>query len=127
MAAEEMLERLDDRFRVLSLPDMPSTETRYQHTLRGVIDWSRTLCAPQERLLWARLSVFSGGFDLSAAEAACGPERPGERTGLGGRRLGEQRAPRPAHQREATVGERGFPQEAARPGRHHTRSRTTPG
>ncbi|WP_431992208.1 AfsR/SARP family transcriptional regulator [Streptomyces albogriseolus] len=74
MTAEEMLERLDDRFRVLSLPDMPRTETRYQHTLRGVIDWSHTLCAPQERLLWARLSVFSGGFDLSAAEAVCAGE-----------------------------------------------------
>ncbi|MEV5169457.1 hypothetical protein AB0K66_33195 [Streptomyces werraensis] len=55
MTAEEMLERLDDRFRVLSLPDMPRTETRYQHTLRGVIDWSHTLCAPQERLLWGTL------------------------------------------------------------------------
>ncbi|MER7719271.1 BTAD domain-containing putative transcriptional regulator [Streptomyces flaveolus] len=71
MTAEEILERLDDRFRVLYLPDMPGTETRYQHTLRGVIDWSHTLCTPQERLLWARLSVFSGGFDLFAAEAVC--------------------------------------------------------
>ncbi|MFL9658208.1 BTAD domain-containing putative transcriptional regulator [Streptomyces sp. PB17] len=74
MTAEEMLERLDDRFRVLCLPDMPGTETRYQHTLRGVIDWSHTLCTPRERLLWARLSVFSGGFDLSAAEAVCAGE-----------------------------------------------------
>ncbi|MGW2171866.1 BTAD domain-containing putative transcriptional regulator [Streptomyces sp. NPDC001705] len=71
MTADEILERLDDRFRVLSLPDMPGTERRYQHTLRGVIDWSHTLCTPQERLLWARLSVFSGGFDLPAAETVC--------------------------------------------------------
>ncbi|WP_308293512.1 BTAD domain-containing putative transcriptional regulator [Streptomyces sp. RM72] len=77
MTAEEMLERLDDRFRVLCLPGMPGTETRYQHTLRGVIDWSHTLCTPQERLLWARLSVFSGGFDLSAAEAVCAGEGVG--------------------------------------------------
>ncbi|MGC0385801.1 BTAD domain-containing putative transcriptional regulator [Streptomyces sp. SAI-129] len=74
MTAEEMLERLDDRFRVLCLPGTPGTETRYQHTLRGVIDWSHTLCTPRERLLWARLSVFSGGFDLSAAEAVCAGE-----------------------------------------------------
>ncbi|MFE2280045.1 BTAD domain-containing putative transcriptional regulator [Streptomyces sp. NPDC059454] len=74
MTAQEILERLDDRFRVLCLPDMPGTERRYQHTLRGVIDWSHTLCTPQERLLWARLSVFSGGFDLSAAEAVCAGE-----------------------------------------------------
>ncbi|WMC84192.1 AfsR/SARP family transcriptional regulator [Streptomyces rochei] len=74
MTAEEMLERLDDRFRVLRSTGMPGTETRYQHTLRGVIDWSYTLCTPQERLLWVRLSVFSGGFDLSAAEAVCAGE-----------------------------------------------------
>ncbi|WP_419998268.1 ATP-binding protein [Streptomyces boninensis] len=40
-------------------------------TLRTLIGWSHELCSPQERLLWARLSVFAGGFDLAAAEAVC--------------------------------------------------------
>ncbi|WP_155058057.1 AfsR/SARP family transcriptional regulator [Streptomyces blattellae] len=73
MTADEILERLDDRFRLLSVPyGHPST--RYQHTLRGVVDWSYDLCTQQERLLWSRLSVFAGGFDLEAAEAVCGGE-----------------------------------------------------
>ncbi|MFS8201621.1 ATP-binding protein [Streptomyces sp. CWNU-52B] len=40
-------------------------------TLRTAIGWSHELCAPLERLLWARLSVFAGGFDLAAAEDVC--------------------------------------------------------
>ncbi|MFH8463332.1 ATP-binding protein [Streptomyces sp. NPDC017991] len=40
-------------------------------TLRTAIGWSHELCAPVERLLWARLSVFTGGFDLAAAEDVC--------------------------------------------------------
>jgi DNA-binding CsgD family transcriptional regulator len=36
-----------------------------------LIDWSYDLCTDQERLLWARASVFSGGLDLEAAEAVC--------------------------------------------------------
>ncbi|MEU1183804.1 hypothetical protein ABZ464_40500 [Streptomyces sp. NPDC005820] len=51
---------------------MPSPAAgRYLRTLRGVIDWSHSLCTPGERLLWARLSVFVGCFDLRAAEAVC--------------------------------------------------------
>ncbi|MGW1954616.1 BTAD domain-containing putative transcriptional regulator [Streptomyces sp. NPDC001920] len=73
MTAEEMLERLDDRFRLLSMPQT-RTPARYRRTLRGVVDWSYDLCTEQERLLWSRLSVFSGGFDLEAAEAVCAGE-----------------------------------------------------
>jgi predicted ATPase/DNA-binding CsgD family transcriptional regulator/tetratricopeptide (TPR) repeat protein len=42
-----------------------------QQTLEGAIDWSYELLSEQERLLWARLSVFSGGFELDAAQAVC--------------------------------------------------------
>ncbi|MFF2851286.1 ATP-binding protein [Streptomyces sp. NPDC058001] len=65
----QLLHRLDDRFRLLTgggrdvLP-------RHQ-TLRTAIGWSHELCTPQERLLWARLSVFSGPFDLEAVEYVC--------------------------------------------------------
>ncbi|MET7679687.1 NB-ARC domain-containing protein [Streptomyces sp. NPDC005423] len=40
-------------------------------TLRTAIGWSHELCAPLERLLWARLSVFAGGFRAEAAEDVC--------------------------------------------------------
>ncbi|NDU72967.1 AfsR/SARP family transcriptional regulator [Actinomadura sp. DSM 109109] len=70
LTAEEILDRLDDRFRLLSAPRAP-VENRYRQTLRGVMDLSYGLCTPAERLLWTRLSVFAGSFDLKAAEAVC--------------------------------------------------------
>ncbi|MEU7001385.1 NB-ARC domain-containing protein [Nonomuraea sp. NPDC046570] len=67
---EQILENLDDRlFSAGSRTSMP----RHQ-TLRTAIGWSHELCEPLERLLWARLSVFSGDFDLDAITAVCGHE-----------------------------------------------------
>ena len=40
-------------------------------TLRTTVGWSHELCAPLERLLWARLTVFAGGFDLPMAAEVC--------------------------------------------------------
>ncbi|MFI6421970.1 ATP-binding protein [Streptomyces sp. NPDC050842] len=64
------------RFDLLAHPERvwPS---RHQ-TLRAAIGWSHELCAPLERLLWARLSVFRGPFDLASAIAVCsgGPLTP---------------------------------------------------
>ena len=45
-----------------------------QQTLEGAIDWSYQLLSDHERLLWARLSVFAGGFELDAAQAVCAGE-----------------------------------------------------
>ncbi|MBG6090517.1 non-specific serine/threonine protein kinase [Actinomadura viridis] len=42
-----------------------------ERTLRAVIDWSHGLCPPGRRLLWARLSVLAGDFDLEDAERVC--------------------------------------------------------
>jgi tetratricopeptide (TPR) repeat protein len=42
---------------------------RRHQTLRTAIGWSHELCAPLERLLWARLTVFRGSFDLASARA----------------------------------------------------------
>ncbi|WP_411109059.1 ATP-binding protein [Streptomyces sp. c-19] len=57
------------RFDLLAHPERvwPS---RHQ-TLRAAIGWSHELSAPLERLLWARLSVFRGPFDLASATAVC--------------------------------------------------------
>jgi tetratricopeptide (TPR) repeat protein len=40
-------------------------------TLRAVVDWSYALLSPAEQRLLARLSVFAGGFTLTAAEQVC--------------------------------------------------------
>ncbi|KAA2262598.1 LuxR family transcriptional regulator [Solihabitans fulvus] len=70
--------RLDDRFGVLTA-ERRSSLTRHQ-TLRAAIAWSYELCTEPERLLWARLSVFAGSFELTAAERVCaGGELPGAR------------------------------------------------
>jgi len=42
-----------------------------QRSLRASLEASDQLCSPAERLLWSRLSVFTGGFSLEAAEAVC--------------------------------------------------------
>ncbi|MEV5596336.1 AAA family ATPase [Streptomyces sp. NPDC052496] len=89
LSLEQVLHRLDDRFRLLTggartgppafaapSPGEQAPASRHQ-TLRTTIGWSHELCTPAERLLWARLSVFAGQFDLDAAEYICsGPDLP---------------------------------------------------
>ncbi len=43
-----------------------------QQSLAATIDWSYRLMTPSEQALFARLSVFAGGFDLEAAHGVCG-------------------------------------------------------
>jgi predicted ATPase/DNA-binding SARP family transcriptional activator len=52
----------------LELLSTPGHDEGRHSTLRGVLDWSYHLLTPTQRRLFDRLSVFSGGFDLSAAE-----------------------------------------------------------
>ena len=66
---DQLALRLEDRFRLLT-GGRRTALPRHQ-TLRTTIGWSHELCSPQERLLWARLSVFAGSFDLLAVEAVC--------------------------------------------------------
>jgi len=72
LTVQQVVERLEDRFTLLTRGS--ATRQPHQRTLRGMIDWSYELCAPAERLLWNRLSVFAGGFDLESAEAVCTEE-----------------------------------------------------
>ncbi len=69
LSVDQITARLDDRFRLLT-GGARSALARHQ-TLRTTIGWSHELCTVQERLLWARLSVFAGGFELEAAEYVC--------------------------------------------------------
>ncbi|MFC8079286.1 ATP-binding protein [Streptomyces sp. NPDC057307] len=77
LSVDQILRRIDDRFQLLtggSRGELPR-----HRTLRTAIGWSHELCTPAERLLWARLSVFAGPFDLEAVEYVCaGPDLPDE-------------------------------------------------
>ena len=66
---DQMASRLDDRFHVLTGGKRAGLP-RHQ-TLRAAIEWSHDLCTPTEQVMWARLSVFAGTFDLAAAVAVC--------------------------------------------------------
>ncbi|MYW69284.1 regulator [Streptomyces sp. SID8379] len=97
-SVDHLVERLDHRMNVLSsnagaeppLPDsdyidvtdvtdtaaaadtVPTVRRPARHSaLRTTIGWSHEWCTPQERLLWARLSVFPGSFDLRAVDFVC--------------------------------------------------------
>ncbi|MET8545995.1 regulator, partial [Kitasatospora sp. NPDC004799] len=72
LSVEQLTARLDDRFRLLT--GGSRTALPRHRALRTTIGWSHELCTVQERLLWARLSVFAGGFDLEAAEYVCAGE-----------------------------------------------------
>lgn len=63
----EILDRLDDRFRLLRSSGRSGPE-RHQ-TLRATVTWSYQLLSGLERSFFDRLSVFPGEFDLEAAEA----------------------------------------------------------
>jgi len=72
LSIEQIAERLDDRFRLLT--GGSRTALPRQQTLRALIDWSYQLLSEQERLLFRRLAVFVSGWTLEAAEAVCGYE-----------------------------------------------------
>ncbi|MDI3405225.1 LuxR C-terminal-related transcriptional regulator [Streptomyces cavernicola] len=69
---EEILRRLDNRFRLLTGGSRAALP-RHQ-TLRTATDWSHELCSGPEQILWRRLSVFAGEFELTAAEQICAGE-----------------------------------------------------
>jgi predicted ATPase/DNA-binding CsgD family transcriptional regulator len=68
VSLDELLARLPGHLRLLASGRREAAGDR-QQSLRASIAWSYDLCSPAERLLWARLSVFAGDFDLAAAEA----------------------------------------------------------
>ncbi len=71
---KQLLDRLGRHLPLLSAKSRDSPE-RHQ-TLQNTIDWSYNLLEEQERILFARLSVFSGGFTVDAVEEICGSENP---------------------------------------------------
>ncbi|MFH8369433.1 ATP-binding protein [Streptomyces sp. NPDC018031] len=66
---EEVSRRLTSRFDVLVHSERVWPERH--RTMRTAIGWSHELCAPAERLLWARLTVFRSAFDPASARSVC--------------------------------------------------------
>jgi predicted ATPase/class 3 adenylate cyclase len=69
MSVEQIALRLENSFRLLT--GGSRTNLPHQQTLRSLIDWSHDLLSEAEQRLLARLSVFSGGWTLEAAECVC--------------------------------------------------------
>lgn len=65
----ELLERLDDRLGLLT--SGPVDHPPRQQTLRQTLEWSCERLPAAEVALFARLSVFAGGWAIEAVEAMC--------------------------------------------------------
>ncbi len=68
-------ERLDDRFRLLRTGSH-AAPTR-QQTLAATLQWSHDLLEHDEAMLFRRLAIFAGGFDLEAVEEVCADDELG--------------------------------------------------
>jgi predicted ATPase/class 3 adenylate cyclase len=71
LTPQQMLPRLERSLSILT--SGARTVPERQRTLRGAIAWSHDLLDPAEQRLFARLSVFIGGWTLESAEAVCVP------------------------------------------------------
>jgi predicted ATPase/class 3 adenylate cyclase/DNA-binding CsgD family transcriptional regulator len=69
LSLTEILDSLHDRFRLLTGGSRRAV--RRQQSLEASVDWSHALLTEPERVLFRRLSVFMGGFDLAAAQHVC--------------------------------------------------------
>ncbi|MCE6998114.1 winged helix-turn-helix domain-containing protein [Saccharothrix sp. S26] len=69
LGVHEVAARLQNRFALLTVGRRGAPAR--QQTLRGAIDWSWDLLSERERVVLRRLSVFSGGSPLIAAEVVC--------------------------------------------------------
>jgi predicted ATPase len=69
LGIEQLAKCLDDRFRVLVDGDRAAPPR--QQTLRALVDWGYELLLEPQRVLLRRLSVFSDGWTLEAAEGIC--------------------------------------------------------
>jgi predicted ATPase/DNA-binding CsgD family transcriptional regulator len=75
LSLDDIATRLTGRFELLA--GSGAGPARHQ-TLRASVEWSCQLLGPDERAVFRRLAVFSGGWTLDAAEAICtgGPVAP---------------------------------------------------
>jgi predicted ATPase/DNA-binding SARP family transcriptional activator len=69
LGVHELLNRLDDRFRLLTTGHRDAPPR--QQTLRAMIDWSWELLTGAERIVLRRLAIHTDGCGLAAAETVC--------------------------------------------------------
>ena len=69
LSVHELADRLSDGIELLSTRVRGGPERH--RNLQAAMAWSHELCTREQQLLWARVSIFAGGFDTSAAEAVC--------------------------------------------------------
>jgi predicted ATPase/DNA-binding CsgD family transcriptional regulator len=69
LSVHQISSRLDESLDLLA--GGGRTAIPRQRTLGAAMDWSHDLLSESEKILFRRLSVFSGGFTLDAAEAIC--------------------------------------------------------
>jgi predicted ATPase/DNA-binding CsgD family transcriptional regulator len=69
LAPKQLADRLTDLFQVLTSGSRVAPPRH--RTLRHCIDWSYQQCSVHEQLLWKRLAVFVGTFELEAVEGVC--------------------------------------------------------
>ncbi|WP_406006565.1 tetratricopeptide repeat protein [Streptomyces sp. NBC_00637] len=74
LTPDELADRLDDQFRLLSRGDR--SKVPRHRTLRAVVEWSWDLLDEEEQELAHRFTVFSGGATLDAVETVCGLPYP---------------------------------------------------
>ncbi|MDT5223710.1 MAG: hypothetical protein QOG19_1117, partial [Mycobacterium sp.] len=67
LSLKQIVDSLHDRFRLLT--GGARTAVRRQQTLRASVDWSHALLTAPEQVLFRRLAVFAGGFELDGAQA----------------------------------------------------------
>jgi len=67
LGVEQILARLDDRFRLLTGGSKSALPR--QQTLRATIEWSYEMLAAHEQAFFRRLAVFAGGWSLEGAVA----------------------------------------------------------
>ncbi len=68
LSVREIANRLDRRVPLGSPDTLASSGGK---TLEATLDWSYDSLTPEERTLFARLSVFAGGFTRQSAESVC--------------------------------------------------------
>jgi predicted ATPase/class 3 adenylate cyclase len=71
LSPTEILDRLGERFRVLT---RSRASTQRHQTLHNAVEWSYSLLDARERQTFERLATFAGGFDVSAASAVAGSD-----------------------------------------------------
>ena len=69
LSPEQIATRLDERFRLLAGSSRGALERH--RTLAATIDWSYEHLTDPEQAVFRRASIFSGTFDILAAEHAC--------------------------------------------------------